>query len=101
MIGNAIKFTDKGSIELFIKRKSETELLFEVSDTGCGIPVSKKDVVFNPFRQAEENSLNRKTGGAGIGLSIAKGLVELMSGQLWFESEEGKGSRFYFTIKEN
>ncbi len=101
LIGNAIKFTDKGSIELFIKRKSETELLFEVRDTGCGIPVSKKDVVFNPFRQAEENSLNRKTGGSGLGLSIAKGLVELMSGQLWFESEEGKGSRFYFTIKEN
>lgn len=100
LIGNAIKFTDSGKVEVRLTRKPGGELLFEVSDTGCGIPLSKKDVVFNPFRQVDENSLNRKTGGSGLGLSIAKGLVELMSGQLWFESEEGKGSRFYFTLKE-
>ncbi|MBK7213802.1 MAG: hypothetical protein IPH88_11015 [Bacteroidales bacterium] len=98
LIGNAIKFTDEGSILLKCELKSEKEFLFTVSDTGCGIPDVKKSVVFSPFRQADETVLSKKTGGSGLGLSIAKGLVELMGGKIWFESTAGKGSIFSFTI---
>lgn len=98
LIGNAIKFTDEGSILIRCDLKSDNEILFSVRDTGCGIPEVKKSVVFSPFRQADETVLSRKTGGSGLGLSIAKGLVELMGGKIWFESSEGKGSIFSFTI---
>jgi len=98
LISNAVKFTSEGTIELELKKHYSKELIVSVKDTGCGIPLDKREVVFSPFRQADENSLNRKTGGSGLGLSIAKGLVELMQGRIWFESEEGKGSTFYFTV---
>jgi signal transduction histidine kinase len=98
LISNAAKFTDKGKIELWCKKSSQDELLFIVHDTGIGIPPEKKDVVFIAFRQGEETMHKKNIEGSGIGLSIAKGLVELMNGRIWFESEPGKGSTFYFTI---
>ena len=98
LISNAVKFTDKGVIELGYEKLSTGDLRFSVKDTGCGIPQEKQDIVFDPFRQVDEIRLNRKTDGSGLGLSIAKGLVELMHGRIWFESEVGKGSTFYFTI---
>lgn len=98
LLSNAVKYTDTGSIKLICSKLTSNELLFQVSDTGCGIPTSKKNVVFIAFRQVEEGNSNRKTEGSGLGLAIVKGLVELMNGRIWFESETGDGSSFYFTI---
>jgi signal transduction histidine kinase len=98
LLSNAVKYTNNGSIKLICSQLTPKYVLFQVSDTGCGIPDEKKDIVFNAFRQADEGNSNRKTEGSGLGLSIAKGLVELMNGRIWFESEKGKGSNFYFTI---
>jgi signal transduction histidine kinase len=98
LLGNAIKFTDHGSVIINVQKQSANELLFTVKDTGIGIPTAKQAVVFDPFRQADETLLHKKTGGNGLGLSIAKGLVQLMKGKIWFDSTEGEGSTFYFTI---
>ena len=68
-----------------------------MKDTGKGIPTDKHDAIFQRFRQ-EEETLTRKYGGAGLGLAIAKGLVELMAGKIWVESEPRKGSTFWFEI---
>ena len=106
LIGNAIKFTDKGGVTLRVGHGSSelplephTVLLhFEVADTGIGIPLSQHATIFEPFKQADE-STTRKYGGTGLGLSISKRLVEGMSGRLWLESTEGKGSTFHFLIR--
>ena len=98
LLSNAVKFTDHGSVELSCEKLPSNTLLFMVKDSGCGIPQSKKDIVFHAFRQVAEIDLNHKTDGTGLGLTIAKGLVELMKGKIWFESEEGKGCTFYFTV---
>ena len=98
LLSNAVKYTETGNIKLICSKSDSNELLFQVIDTGCGIPASKKDIVFNAFRQVDEGQSNRKTEGSGLGLTIAKGLVELMNGRIWFESEKDKGSTFCFTI---
>jgi len=98
LLSNAVKYTETGNIKLICSKSDSNELLFQVIDTGCGIPASKKDIVFNAFRQVDEGQSNRKTEGSGLGLTIAKGLVELMNGRIWFESEKDKGSTFFFTI---
>jgi hemerythrin-like metal-binding protein len=99
LIGNAIKFTDRGiiriEVKLLEKKDDSVNLLFKVSDMGVGIPKDKIGIIFERFTQAD-SSLSRKYGGAGLGLSICKKLVELMGGRIWVESEEGKGSIFYF-----
>ncbi|OPX92114.1 PAS domain S-box protein [Pelotomaculum sp. PtaB.Bin117] len=109
LIGNAIKFTDEGEVLLKVALADnqppistgsdgrECRLLFTVSDTGIGISPEKLDVIFEWFTQAD-SSTTRKYGGTGLGLTIAKRLVELMGGRIWVESEVGKGSTFYFTI---
>jgi PAS domain S-box-containing protein len=97
LIGNAVKFTQEGSVEFGCKLKDNKELLFYVKDTGIGIPEDKKDVIFNRFTQADQ-SMTRSFAGSGLGLAISKGFVELMNGKIWAESEVGKGSEFYFTI---
>ncbi|HEX7583995.1 MAG TPA: PAS domain S-box protein, partial [Prolixibacteraceae bacterium] len=96
LLNNAAKFTSEGKIQFgyFVQ---EQNIKFFVKDTGKGIPADKHDAIFERFRQ-EEETLTRKYGGAGLGLAIAKGLVELMSGKIWVESEPGKGSTFWFEI---
>ena len=96
LLGNALKFTNAGTIEFgyFIE---ESFIIFYVKDTGKGIAKNKLGIVFERFRQ-EEESPTRRFGGTGLGLSISKGLVELLGGKMWIESEENKGSCFYFSI---
>jgi signal transduction histidine kinase/CheY-like chemotaxis protein/HPt (histidine-containing phosphotransfer) domain-containing protein len=102
LIGNAIKFTDKGEVSTLVKIKDETndylQLEFSIKDTGIGISSSKIEKLFKPFSQAD-NSLTRKYGGTGLGLVISKKLVELMDGEISISSIENKGTTFSFDIK--
>jgi PAS domain S-box-containing protein len=95
-LGNAIKFTEKGYIELGFKI-AETHVHFQVKDTGIGIPDAYHEKIFERFRQIE-TAYTRKYGGNGLGLAIAKSLVELLGGEIGMESEVGIGSVFYFSI---
>ncbi len=101
LIKNAIKFTKTGSIEIgyhIVETLHATSLLeFYVRDTGIGIRPEQLEIIFERFRQGSE-SLSRNYEGAGLGLSISKAYVEMLGGKIWAESEEGKGSTFYFTI---
>ena len=96
LIDNALKFTGQGQVEVDYKQE-ETCILFWVKDTGIGIPVEKQSYIFDRFRQGEE-SHTRSFGGTGIGLSIAKQIVQHLNGEIWVESESGKGSTFKFKI---
>ena len=101
LAGNAIKFTERGDVELSLHTLSqdgEACLEFAVRDTGIGIPSSSLERLFQPFAQADA-SMARRFGGTGLGLSICKSLVDLMGGRIWAESEVGKGSTFYFTVR--
>lgn len=100
LLTNAVKFTDKGFIEIRIEEQKTNELTFHVTDTGTGIPAEKLEMIFTRFRQVEE-TLGRNTGGAGLGLTISKSIVELLGGRIWAESEMGKGSCFSFTHPHN
>jgi signal transduction histidine kinase/CheY-like chemotaxis protein len=97
LIGNAFKFTDIGTIEGGCKFDANHHLIFYVSDTGIGIPTDKQKVVFERFMQLKQGT-NHVGGGTGLGLSIVKGLVSLLGGEIWLESEPGKGSTFTFTF---
>lgn len=101
LIGNAIKFTEKGTVRVSLSLKEsapeKTELLFEVQDSGIGISPKSLAELFQPFTQAD-SSITRKFGGTGLGLSISKRLVNLMGGTIWAESTLGKGSTFCFII---
>jgi two-component system CheB/CheR fusion protein len=104
IIGNAIKFTEVGQIEVDVSllpgkdpSHRPVEVLFSVKDTGCGIPADKQSLLFESFSQAD-SSITRRFGGSGLGLSICKGLVERMGGRIWVESEYGAGSSFHFTL---
>jgi len=99
LVKNAIKFTYEGSIEFGYEKKGEY-LEFFVKDTGLGIPQNQHKIIFERFRQGSESN-NRGYEGSGLGLSIAKSYVEMLGGEIWMESEEGKGSIFYFTIPYN
>lgn len=110
LIGNAIKFTEKGEVVLEVRpaevglsggaapHLAKTVLQFTVRDTGIGIPAEKLDTIFDKFSQADA-SITRKYGGTGLGLTISRRLAELMNGQMWVESEFGKGSTFAFTAQ--
>jgi PAS domain S-box-containing protein len=98
-VKNAIKFTYEGSIEIGYEKKGKY-LEFFVKDTGIGIPLNQQQIIFERFRQGSD-SLTRKYEGSGLGLSIAKSYVEMLGGEIRVESEEGKGSTFYFTIPYN
>lgn len=99
LIGNAIKFTDQGEISVSVQFDNFEKrfVRFSIKDTGIGIPLDKQPLVFQRFVQAD-SSITRRFGGSGLGLAISKNLVELMGGRIWFQSEPGKGSEFYFTI---
>ncbi|MBN1977767.1 MAG: PAS domain-containing protein [Anaerolineae bacterium] len=92
LTSNAIKFTDEGSVSLCAYKPDLDHWALAVSDTGCGISEEGQKIVFEPFRRGEE--VAHKYGGAGLGLSIAKQLVELMGGEIQLESKVGKGSTF-------
>ena len=99
LIGNAIKFTEKGEVAIEVKCESGRErypLLFSVRDTGIGIPEDKLDTIFQSFTQVD-SSTTRKYGGTGLGLTISRQLVEMMGGRIWIESKIGQGSTFFFT----
>ena len=101
LVGNAIKFTDKGEVMLHVERQGQSEstldLHFFVSDTGIGIPEEKQQTIFEAFEQAD-SSTTRKYGGTGLGLSISAALVKLMGGTMWVESKIRQGSKFHFTL---
>ena len=96
LIDNAVKFTSHGTITIGHK-KHKNEYHFFVKDTGIGISEEYKSRIFGNFEQ-EDFAITRKYEGTGIGLSIAKGFIELLGGKMWLESEKGKGSIFYFSI---
>lgn len=96
LLRNAFKFTENGFIEYGLKPEKD-KIIFYVKDTGVGIPENKQDIVFDQFRQVDD-SHTRKFGGMGIGLSLVKKIIELLDGEIWFDSVEGKGSTFYFSI---
>ena len=102
LIGNAIKFTHVGGVEVAVSLESEQEdavhLQFSVSDSGIGIPDDQLQVIFDMFSQADGSS-TRRYGGTGLGLTITTQLVEMMGGRVWVESEVGAGTTFHFTIE--
>ena len=102
LIDNAIKFTERGGVVLKIEIDSRSEedvcLHFSVADSGIGIPLDKQQLIFEAFAQAD-TSTTRKYGGTGLGLSISARLVKLMSGKIWVESMENRGSTFHFTAR--
>ena len=102
LLGNAVKFTDRGEIVLQVEIQQandrNVELHFAVRDTGIGIPREKQELIFEAFAQADGSS-RRKYGGTGLGLTISTRLVAAMGGRIWLESEPGVGSTFHFTVK--
>lgn len=109
LIGNAIKFTEFGEIVLTVDAQARDEgirgrfewtLCFSVKDTGIGISAAKQQSIFQAFTQAD-TSTTRRYGGTGLGLAISKRLVEMMGGRIWVESEEQRGSTFFFAIPVN
>ncbi len=101
LVSNAIKFTEKGSIQIQISKRGETrtntELMFAVRDSGMGISAEKAERLFQPFSQAD-TSTTRNYGGTGLGLVICKRIVELMGGKIGLKSEVGRGSVFWFSV---
>lgn len=100
LLENAIKFTDYGEVAVHVSSGNDGLIHFAVKDTGIGIPIDKKDCLFQSFCQVDD-SLTRKYHGIGLGLAMSSRLVELMGGQIWAESREGDGSTFHFTINAN
>jgi len=102
LVGNAVKFTEQGEVNLQVNMigydADTVQLYFEVSDTGIGIPADKQGAMFDAFNQVD-GSASRRYGGTGLGLTIAKQLVELMGGKLEVRSEVRQGSRFFFTLR--
>jgi PAS domain S-box-containing protein len=107
LVGNAIKFTERGEVVVAVQLEAQAHsgapaadeeivLHFSVRDTGIGIPAEKQRLIFEPFTQSD-GSTTRKYGGTGLGLTISRQLVELMGGQLWVESMAGQGSTLHFT----
>ncbi|MBL4560755.1 MAG: response regulator [Labilibaculum sp.] len=103
LLKNALKFTNSGTIEFGCQEVIQNQIpmiKFYVIDSGIGIALDKQELIFEVFRQVDE-SQTRIYGGTGLGLTICKRLINLLGGEIWVESEEGKGASFYFTIPVN
>jgi signal transduction histidine kinase/DNA-binding response OmpR family regulator len=102
LTGNAIKFTPAGEVHVRVRLAQSVgemaEVQVSVIDTGIGIPKERQASVFESFAQADA-STTRRFGGTGLGLTISRGLAEMMGGRMWLESEPGKGSEFHFTVR--
>jgi PAS domain S-box-containing protein len=112
LVGNAIKFTRQGGVTVRMSSRDAeaaggaavsgderpVELVFTIEDTGPGIAEENRETIFEAFGQAD-SSTSRTYGGTGLGLAISKQIVEAMGGRIWFESREGRGTRFYFTVR--
>lgn len=102
LIDNAVKFTHQGEVTIRVHFDSAAgipdQLRFTVADTGIGIPKDHQQQIFQPFVQVDGSS-SRRYGGTGLGLAIASQLVQLMGGKIWLESEVGRGTTFYFTVR--
>jgi two-component system, sensor histidine kinase and response regulator len=106
LVSNAIKFTSSGEVALAVQREPQREsshdqtvtLRFTVSDTGIGIPRERQKEIFSAFTQADA-STTRQYGGTGLGLTICSRLTKLLGGEIWVDSEPGKGSSFHFTAQ--
>ena len=101
LVGNAVKFTERGQIEVTVNcdliDSHIVSLLFKVRDTGIGIPLEHQEMIFKPFIQGDPSS-TRSFSGVGLGLAIVKRTVEILGGRVWVESEQGGGSSFFFTV---
>lgn len=102
LVGNAIKFTEKGEVFINVQEESKEDassfLHFTVKDTGIGVPLEKQQKIFEAFSQVD-GSMARKYGGTGLGLTICTRLVAMMGGRIWVESQPGMGSTFHFTLR--
>jgi PAS domain S-box-containing protein len=102
LLGNAVKFTERGAVVLEVERESlaadEAVLHFEVIDTGIGVPEEKRDAIFEAFSQADPSTA-RRYGGTGLGLAICSQLVAMMEGRIWLETTPGGGATFHFTAR--
>lgn len=97
LASNAVKFTDKGEVAIYIEKIKKDRFRFKIKDTGIGLTKEQQEKLFESFSQADATT-TRKFGGTGLGLAISKKFVEMMNGKIWVESQKGVGSEFIFEI---
>jgi len=97
IVGNAVKFTEEGSVSIAVRPFGDDQVEFAVTDTGPGIPADQLDRIFDRFAQVDD-SKTRKHGGTGLGLAICRELIQLNGGELGVDSEYGEGTTFWFRL---